>query len=70
MDVIDWDTTGHIVKTRLTDKKLFYYELTGRNPSSGKISIPLSIMISSDHTEPTVQFWISMFSMGHQRLHN
>ena len=61
MDVIYWDATGHIVKTKLTNNKLFYYELTGQNPSSGKISIPLSIMLSSDHTQPTIQFWISMF---------
>ena len=28
MDAVTWDTTSKIVKTRLTDKPLYYYELT------------------------------------------
>ena len=36
MDAVFWDATGHVVKSRLTNKKLFYYELTIRNPTTGR----------------------------------
>ena len=50
MDAVTWDTTSKIVKTRLTDKPLYYYELMIRNPTTGQISLPVAIMISSDQT--------------------
>ena len=61
MDAVTWDATSKIVKTRLTEKKLFYYELTIRNPSTGHISLPVAVMISSDQTQPTVEYWMSRF---------
>lgn len=47
-DAVFWDATGHVVKTSLTERKLFYYELTVRNPTTGKVSLPVAMMISSD----------------------
>ena len=61
MDAVTWDATSKIVKTRLADKPLYYYELTIRNPTTGQISLPVAIMISSDQAEPTVQHWMSCF---------
>ena len=49
MDAVTWDATSKIVKIRLTEKKLFYYEL------------PVAVMISSDQTQPTVESWMSRF---------
>ena len=61
MDAVTWDTTSKIVKTRLTDKPLYYYELTIQSPTTGQISLPVAIMISYDQSQPTVQHWMSCF---------
>ena len=69
MDAVFWDATGHIVQSRLTTKKLFYYELTIRNPTTGKVSLPLSMMISSDQTQPTIQYWLATFRNNEKMLY-
>ena len=69
MDNVTWDATSKIVKTRLTDKPpLYYYELTVRNSTTGQISLPVAIMILSDQTQPTVQYWMSCFRNDEKRI--
>ena len=61
MDAVFWDATGQIVKSRMTTRKLFYYELTVGNPTTRKTSLPIAMMISSSQTQPTIQYWLSTF---------
>ena len=56
LDAVFWDAIGHVVNTKFTNKNLFYYEFTVRNPNTGKVSLPVAMMISSDHTLPTIQY--------------
>ena len=60
-DIISWDATGKIVRSSLTKRKLFYYEITARHPKKGMISVPLSVMISDTHTLPILQNWLTAF---------
>ena len=39
LDVVTWDATAKVVKTRLTAKPLHSYELTVRNPRTVKTSL-------------------------------
>ena len=34
-DIISWDATGKIVRSSLTEMKLFYHEITARHPKKG-----------------------------------
>ena len=56
-----WDATAELVKIRLTENPLYYYKLTGQNPTTGKISLPVAIMISSDQCKPTMKHWMKCF---------
>ena len=60
-DIVYWDATGKIVRSTLTKKNLFYYELTARHPVDGCVSVPLSIMLSDSHTVPDVENWLRRF---------
>ncbi len=39
-------------------KPFYYYALVGTN---GHVTIPLAEMLSSDHTSPTIQFWLMRY---------
>ena len=68
-DAVTWDATAKVVKTRLTENPLYYYELTVRNPTTGKISLPVAIMISSDQSEPTMKHWMTCFRNDEKRIY-
>ena len=60
-DTIFWDATGHAVKSKLTSKKIFYYEITVRNPKTNSISLSLARVVPSAHTQPAILFWLTLF---------
>ena len=60
-DIVYWDATGKIVRSTMTNKNLFYYELTARHPVDGCVSVPLSIMLSDSRTVPDLENWIRRF---------
>ena len=60
-DAIFWDATGHVVKSKLTSKKVFDHQITVRNPKTNSISLPLVSMASSAHIQPAMLFWLTLF---------
>ena len=69
MDAVTWDATSDAAKTRLTDKALYYYELTIWIPTAVQISLPVAIMKSCDQTQPTGQHWMSCFRNNEKRIY-
>ena len=68
-DAIFWDATGHVGKSKLTSKKLFYYEITVRNPKTNSISLPLTSILSSTHTQPAIFFWLTLFRNYEEKIY-
>ena len=67
-DTIFWHVTGHVFKSKLTSKKLFYYEITVRNPKTNSISLPLASMVSSAHTH-TVILFLTLFRNHEKQIY-
>ena len=68
-DTVYWDATGHVVQSKLTNKKLFYYELTVRNPQTNSVSLPVASMVSSTHNQPAIQYWMSLFRNHEKQIY-
>ena len=69
LDPVTWDATGKVAETRFTENPLYYYEITVRNLTTGKISLPVAIMIPSDQSQPTVEHWMTCFCNGEKRIY-
>ena len=69
LDAVTLDATAKVLKTRLTENPLYYYDLTVRNPTTGKIFLPVAIMISSDQSQPTVKQWMTCFRNDEKRIY-
>ena len=69
LDPVTWDATGKVAETRFTENHLYYYEITVRNLTTGKISLPVAIMIPSDQSQPTVEHWMTCFCNDEKRIY-
>ena len=49
-----WDATGGIIKTKLTQKRILYYEIVVSS-SASSVSTPVAFMISEEHTQTAVE---------------
>ena len=68
-DIIYWDATGKMIHSAYAKKKLLYYEMTARHPKKGSISAPLSVMVSDNHSLPTIEHWLHTFRHAEKTLY-
>ena len=68
-EAIFWEATSHVVKSKLTSKKLFYYEITVRDPKTNSISMPLASMVSSAHIQSAILFWLTLFRNHEKQIY-
>ncbi|CAF1120453.1 unnamed protein product, partial [Didymodactylos carnosus] len=64
--VVSWDATGSIVRNNNNDLRLCYeLTLSVSNTAPHDRSIPISFLISSDHSQPIIDFWLSKLKYGY-----
>ena len=60
MQTIHINASGSILKSLLISKRLLYYELTLESPVPGCSPLPIAVMISSDHSLPTITNFLNV----------
>ena len=63
-----WDATGSVCRRTDDGKQLLYYELALKHPVKGKMGIPVTSMLSSDQSLPTICDWIRNFRHGEKKI--
>ena len=63
-----WDATGSVCRRTDDGKQMLYYELALKHPVKGKMGIPITSMLSSDQSLPTICDWIRNFRHGEKKL--
>ena len=62
------DATGSVLQSGLTSKRTYYYELTIKNPVTGKSPLPIAAMVSGDHSLPTITNFFNLLRFYESKL--
>ncbi|CAC5423855.1 unnamed protein product [Mytilus coruscus] len=66
-NIVFWDATGSILKTRLDESKYLYYELAVANPTPKEPTIPVASTISNSQDTPQIHYWLSTFRLEEKK---